>query len=143
MKRQQSKWWKHRFEEIKKKQRNYIDGGSERAIANNRLNKCWLTVHNEHNPLADSRRHSVGRDAQVGAHVQPVHFGDVEQWSLYAGNCECGEKCKWNIRILIVTNAVLFGALFGASERQCAKNENFCILSYFEGLKINVCSIFK
>jgi hypothetical protein len=42
-------------------------------------------VHNEHNPLADCGRYTIGRDAQIRTHVQAVHPGNVEHWALHAG----------------------------------------------------------
>jgi len=39
-------------------------------------------VHNEHHTLADCWRYAIGGDAEIGAHVQPVHFGDGQEGSV-------------------------------------------------------------
>jgi len=41
-----------------------------------------LTVHNEHHTLADCWRYAIGGDAEIGAHIQPVHFGDGQEGSV-------------------------------------------------------------
>lgn len=47
-----------------------------------------LTMYNEHNSLADRRRHAIGRDAKISSHLQSVHFRDIEDRSLNAGHCD-------------------------------------------------------
>lgn len=46
-----------------------------------------LTVHNEHHTLADCWRDAIGGDAEIGSHVQPVHFGDGQEGSVVGDGC--------------------------------------------------------
>jgi hypothetical protein len=49
-----------------------------------RERRLELTVHDEHDPLADSGRNTIRRDAEIRAHVQSIHPGNVEYWALHA-----------------------------------------------------------
>lgn len=54
---------------------------------NDKLNNLeLLTMYNEHNSLADRWRHTIGRNAKVCSHLQPVYFSDIEDRSINAGH---------------------------------------------------------
>ena len=54
-----------------------------------KINFRWngRTVNADVDPLADSRRNSVGCDAQVNAHVQPTDLGQFQCRSLHFQRC--------------------------------------------------------
>jgi len=43
-------------------------------------------MYNEHYSLADRWRYAVRRDAKVRSHLQSVHFRDIENRSINAGD---------------------------------------------------------
>lgn len=48
-------------------------------------------MYNEHYSLADRWRYAVRCDAKVRSHLQPIHFRDIENRSINAGDYN-----KWN-----------------------------------------------
>lgn len=53
-----------------------------------------LTVNVDHHPLADGGRHSVGGDAEVGAHLGPRHFHQRQHLALVRSHCQSTKATK-------------------------------------------------
>lgn len=46
-----------------------------------------LTVHNEHDAFANCWRYAIGGNAEIGAHIQAIHFGDGQKRSIVCDSC--------------------------------------------------------
>jgi len=54
------------------------------AIAQSRI----LTMHNEHDTLADCWRDAIGGNAEIGAHIQAIHFGNGQKRAVVCDGCK-------------------------------------------------------
>lgn len=68
-----------------------------------------LTLHSKMDTLANRWRDSVGRDTEIGGHVEATHLGDVQQltvdhidckeivmvWGLNAVKAKCNGDRDW------------------------------------------------
>lgn len=59
-----------------------------------------LTVHNEHDALADCWRYAIGGDAQIGAHIQPIHLGNGQEWAIICDGCKDREANRNKTRLI-------------------------------------------
>lgn len=47
-----------------------------------------LTVHNEHDTFANCWRYAIGGNAEIGAHIQAIHFGNGQKRAVVCDGCK-------------------------------------------------------
>lgn len=53
-----------------------------------------LTMHNEHDTFADCWRDAIGGNAEIGAHIQAIHFANGQKRAIVCDGCKSRETVR-------------------------------------------------